>query len=104
MSEVIDCLKVLKLHGMAQAYAQLREYGGTAAPQAVHWLVDGTIAHPMHSSCYAARCIGIWPAPLSPGSAVHEARVLQRATLAFIETNACWRPPPEAPRTVSVFQ
>ncbi|PTG18147.1 AAA family ATPase, partial [Staphylococcus chromogenes] len=39
MTEVITDLKALKLHGMAQAYGELLEQGGSAALQASHWLI-----------------------------------------------------------------
>ena len=40
MAEVITDLKALKLHGMAQAYGELLEQGGTAALQSSHWLIE----------------------------------------------------------------
>ena len=60
MPEVITDLKALKLHGMAQAYGELLEPGGSAALQASHWLIEHllqaeqpyqamrTIAYQMH--------------------------------------------------------
>src|SRR5487761_1742546 len=62
MTDVIADLKALKLHGMAQAYAELLEQGGSAALQASHWLIEHllqaehtyqamrTIAYQMHTA------------------------------------------------------
>ena len=62
MSEVITELKALKLHGMAQSYAELLEHGGIAALQSSHWLIEHligaehtdramrSISHQMHAA------------------------------------------------------
>ncbi|HWU75359.1 MAG TPA: ATP-binding protein [Rhodanobacter sp.] len=60
MAEVITDPKALKLHGMAQAYVELLEQGGSVAMQTSQWLIEHlleaehtyqamrTIAYQMH--------------------------------------------------------
>jgi DNA replication protein DnaC len=96
MTDVIADLKALKLHGMAQAYAELLEQGGSAALQAAHWLIEHllqaehtyqamrTIAYQMHTARFP---IHRDLASFDFASAkVDEAIIQQLATLAFTDT------------------
>ena len=40
MSEIITALKALRLHGMAAAYADLLQDGGSGSIAASHWLIE----------------------------------------------------------------
>lgn len=96
MTEVIADLKALKLHGMAQAYAELLEQGGSAAMQASQWLIERllqaehtyqamrTITYQMHAARFP---IHRDLASFDFASAkVDEASMRQLATLAFTDT------------------
>ena len=96
MAEVTADLKALKLHGMAQAYAEWLEQGGIAAMQAAHWLIEHllqtehtyqamrTIAYPMHTARFP---IHRDLASFDFASAkVDQAIIHQLATLAFTDT------------------
>ena len=96
MTEVIADLKMLKLRGMAQAYGELLEQGGTAAMQTLHWLIEHLLQaehtyHALRTIAYQMRTARF---PIHrdlasfdfAGAKVDEAIINLLATLAFTDT------------------